>query len=232
MTDATDTSFLPEDYLARKAARRTNVFCAALFLAALAAVTVTFIVRERGLRAVEKRHDEVARQYADAAKRIAQVQAMQAQQAAMVRRAELTASLLEKVPRSYLLASITNALPPGSSLIDLSLEAKVRKPAPAAKTAYDKRKKEKAEPEAVALAYDVTLKITGMADTDEQVSDFLSNLKQIDLFEHTGGTETGVFLRDGKPLRKFVVEVAIRPDAAVPVARVDETRTAVAGGLP
>ncbi len=229
MTDATDTSFLPEDYLARKAARRANLFCAAVFLAALAAVTVTFVVRERGLRRVEREADAAAAEYADAAKRIAQVQAMQARQAAMARRAELAAGLLEKVPRSYLLASITNALPPGSSLIDLSLQAKVRKPPAPAKTAYDKRKQAAAPPETTALAYDVTLKITGMADSDERVSDFLAGLKKIDLFEHTGGTETGIFLRDGRPLRKFVVEVALRPDAAVAIDRKTE-RTQLAGG--
>lgn len=220
MSSSADTSFLPDDYLARKAARRANLLCAGLFLGALAVVTITFVVRERGLRRVEREYDDVAAQYAEAAKNIAQVQAMQARQGAMARRAELAASLLEKVPRSYLLASITNALPPGSSLIDVALDAKVRKPAAPTKTAYDKRKKAEQPREAVALAYDVTLKITGMADSDARVSDFLAGLKKIDLFEHTGGTETSVFLRDGRPLRKFVVEVAIRPDAAVKVEQV------------
>ena len=60
------------------------------------------------------------------AQRIRQADMMQEKQRTMARQAELAASLLEKVPRSFILAEITNAMPPGVSLIDFNLESKLR----------------------------------------------------------------------------------------------------------
>ena len=54
-----------------------------------------------------------------------QVQQMQEKQRTMAHQAELTASLLEKVPRSFILAEITNGMPGGVSLLDFQLEARV-----------------------------------------------------------------------------------------------------------
>ena len=50
---------------------------------------------------------------------IEEVKDLQQKQEIMARQAELASSLLEKVPRSNLLAEITNSLPNGVSLIDL-----------------------------------------------------------------------------------------------------------------
>ena len=47
----------------------------------------------------------------------------------VIAKAQMAADLLERVPRSYLLASITNALPKGASLTQLEL--KTEKPAAA-----------------------------------------------------------------------------------------------------
>ncbi len=54
---------------------------------------------------------------------------------------ELAATLLEKVPRSNLLAEFTNSLPPGVSLIDLALESRERAAPPQrAQTAFEQKK--------------------------------------------------------------------------------------------
>src|SRR5438874_12888911 len=143
MAAPNELSFLPDDYLERKARRRTNAICAALFFIVICAIGGAFTVTEKSVREIEKQYTAVETQYTEAAKRIEQVTQMQEKQRTMARQAELTASLLEKVPRSFLLAEITNDMPPGVSLLDFVLEARVNNTAPAApKTAFDARKAE------------------------------------------------------------------------------------------
>src|SRR5881398_2676207 len=100
-------SFLPEDYLELKAQRRTNVICAVLFVAVIGGIMSVFYASDKQDKAVNERHAQVRREVLEKAKRIDQVKQMQDKQRQMAHQAELTSSLLEKVPRSYLLAEIT-----------------------------------------------------------------------------------------------------------------------------
>src|SRR4051812_8497193 len=180
-----ELSFLPDDYLERKAQRRTNAICAMLFLIVMVAIGTAFSITEKSTKEVERQHDAVDREYAEAAKRIQQVQRMQDKQRTMAHQAELTASLLEKVPRSRLLADITNALPSGVSLMDFTMDAKKRPTsaavaaaaaAAAPKTAFETKraamdaKGTTVTPGSEPRVYDVTMKLTGLASTDVQVS--------------------------------------------------------------
>src|SRR5213080_5044386 len=121
MAAPNELSFLPDDYLERKARRRTNAICAVLFCVVISSIGGAFTVTERSMREIEKQYSDIERSYTDAAKRIEQVEQMQEKQRTMAHQAELTASLLEKVPRSLILAKITNALPAGCSLTDFVL---------------------------------------------------------------------------------------------------------------
>src|SRR3954466_7601801 len=102
-------SFLPDNYLERKAQRRTNVLCAGLFLVVLVGIGSTFSFSERLNRDIDRTYDAKLKEFTGEAKRIHQAEKMQEKQRTMARQAELAASLLEKVPRSFLLAEITNA---------------------------------------------------------------------------------------------------------------------------
>src|SRR5438270_6156178 len=125
-------SFLPEDYLEMKTQRRTNAICASLFTVVALGVGAAFYLTERMVSTVEAEYTEVLHKYAEAAKPIEQFHQMQDKQRRMESQAALSASLLEKVPRSYLLAEITNAMPTNVSLIDFALEAKIRANSPTA----------------------------------------------------------------------------------------------------
>src|SRR5688500_10211232 len=107
MSAPNQLSFLPDDYLETKRQRRTNVICAVLCLGIMAAIGIGFSSIEGSLRAAERENQDVNKQYAEAATRIEQDKQMQDKQRRMAGQAELTASLLEKVPRSVLLAEMT-----------------------------------------------------------------------------------------------------------------------------
>ena len=120
-----ELSFLPDDYLERKARRRTNTICAILFCIVIGAIASAFWVTEKGMREIEGQAAAVDQQYTEAAKKIEQFQQLQEKQRTMAHQAELTSSLLEKVPRSFILAEITNGMPEGVSLLDFMMESRV-----------------------------------------------------------------------------------------------------------
>jgi len=94
MASPNELSFLPDDYLERKAQRRTNVVCALLFLVVMVAIGSTFTITERSGRAVENEHATIEKQYTEAAKRIQLKTQLEEKQATMEKQAELSASLL------------------------------------------------------------------------------------------------------------------------------------------
>jgi Tfp pilus assembly protein PilN len=219
-------SFLPDDYLELKAQRRTNAICAILFAAVVGVVGVTFQYTERSMVAVERDLADITRRYAEAARPIEQFRKMQEQQRKMETQAALSASLLEKVPRSYLLAEITNSLPPTVSLIDFSLEARVRSGAPAPGSYRTIFEQKKAEIEAAKFAaagagqpkaYDVFLKLTGVAENDVQVATFMNSLTRSKLLRDVNLVVSEEFQASAKDekLRKFQVEMMLSPDAEI-----------------
>src|SRR5437763_12653137 len=166
-----DLSFLPDDYLENKAQRRANVICAILFLVTMVTIGMAFTTGERSLREVEQRHATKYQEVTTAAKRIEQFKELQEKQRTMAHQAELTASLLEKVPRSLILAKITNALPTSCSLTEFALESKKRSAAPATPAAKPTFATKGPQGNIVgqvadAKVYDVALKIAGLAPTD------------------------------------------------------------------
>lgn len=224
-------SFLPDDYLERKARRRTNVICAALFLIVMAAIGSAFIYGERAIRELEKQNAQVDTDYNEAARRIQQVQQMQAKQRTMAYQAELTESLLEKVPRSYLMADITNSMPGGVSLLDFVLESRkiVSVAAAQPRTAMEaKRAEQEAKNKAPAgdpQRYDVYMKITGVASSDMQVSQFITKLLKSKLLTDVNLLVSEEHLMAGEKLRKFQIEMKLDPSAQVMPAG-KQTRTA------
>ena len=228
MAAPNELSFLPDDYLERKARRRTNAICAVLFCIVIGAIASAFWVTEKSMREIDQQAGVVDQQYTDAAKRIEQFQELKEKQQTMAHQAELTASLLEKMPRSNIIAEITNALPEGaSSLLDFQLEAKVVQntgPA-AAKSTFDLRKAEIGSGQTVATlasaqprVYDVSIKATGVAQTDAQVADFISKLNRSPLLKDVNLLYTDEYQpnqKDGPKLRKFQLEMSINPDAKI-----------------
>src|SRR3954462_8498283 len=80
MAAPNELSFLPDDYLERKARRRTNAICAVLFCVVISGIGGAFTVTERSMREIEDQCTKVQDQYNNAAKRIEQVQQMQDKQ--------------------------------------------------------------------------------------------------------------------------------------------------------
>ena len=228
MAAPNELSFLPDDYLERKARRRTNAICAVLFCVVISGIGGAFTVTERSMREIQSQYEAVQVQYTDAAKRIEQVQQMQEKQRKMAQQAELTAGLLEKVPRSFILAELTNGIPTGVSLLDFRLESTVRSgPPPRPKTAFEIRQAQVSAqngilniPTPQAKTYDVTMRLNGIANSDDLVGDFIGTLSRSRMFHDVNLLFTEEHKQDDEDvkLRRFQIEMKLDPRAQVDVA--------------
>ena len=234
MSSPSQLSFLPDDYLERKAQRRTNVICAGLFLVVTVAIGGAFAFSDKALKKARDENADASIKYSEAARPIQQFQQLQEKQRTMAHQAELTSSLLEKVPRSFLLAELTNAMPPGVSLIEMKLDSKRRAtPAPPAKSAFEQKRdaangvKEVAAPPPVRQ-YDVEVKLTGMASTDVQVAQFISKLNGSPMLKDVNLVISDEFSTQEERLRKFEIELMLNPNCEVEALQRNNTKTAAA----
>jgi Tfp pilus assembly protein PilN len=216
MSTANSLSFLPENYLINKAKRRANLLCASLFFIVVAFIGMAYLLNSRSLRKIELQHAAVQRQYADAANRINQVKQLQQKQQVISQQAELASSLLEKVPRSNLLAEVTNSLPPGVSLVDLTMQSRERQaassPPQAANSATNSSAVKKPADPPVKL-YDVSIDLTGIAADDVQVAQFIRNLSGSKLFKEVNLVVVEQDKIGDDPVRKFQLNMMINPAA-------------------
>lgn len=207
--------FLPSDYSDRRRRRRTNAICLLLFIIVVGVVGATFHFAEKALAETEQDYRRVDEQYASAAERIEQVKQMRLKQQSVSDHMELTASLLEKLPRTNLLAEVTNALPGGISLTELSLEA-TRDRAARPQTSFDMKSAAANPAPPQPLAYYTVLTVTGVAYTEGQVSDYIDRLtgssyfRSVDLRWVRKGS---VIDRNDETMRTFLLAITIEPTA-------------------
>jgi Tfp pilus assembly protein PilN len=232
MASPNQLSFLPDDYLERKRSRRTNAIFASLFVVVVGSVFGAFTMTRKSLAALEGEYTAVDNQYAEAAKRIELVRQMQEKQRTMAGQAELTAGLLERVPRSHVLAEVTNAMPAGVSLLELDMQSRVRAvavapPRPAgtagsittadATRAAQDTARRAPEPR----RYDVFMRLQGVAANDVQVAGFITRLGQSKLFRDVNLVISEEFKSEdtrgtgGAGVRKFTIELGLEPNARV-----------------
>ena len=217
MASPNQLSFLPDDYMEKKLRRRTNAILGTLFLVVVSSIGGTFVWKERTIQQLQKQRAQLQTEMAEAAKPIEQFKQMQDKQRTLAQQAELTASLLERVPRSYLLAEITNGIPSGVSLLDFDMVSRLRngnsggsKNAPAAAPSAPAM-----PPVSQARVYDVLMRLTGIASTDVQVAQFISKLNRSDLLKEVNLVVSDEFKQGNDTVRKFQIEMSLNPEAQV-----------------
>jgi hypothetical protein len=190
-----ENSFLPEDYVEQRAERRTNVISLSLFAIVMFAVFGAFLVTNRQWNTVKAQQRAINIEYTNAANDIEQLEILQEQQETMMRKAELTAALIERVPRSVLLAELINRLPENVSMLEFTLkqeEPRKRRVSSSKKTgSHDLKGKkdrratkdeaEAEEPEVEVPRFETELQLVGVAPTDVEVSEYIAALNDCDL---------------------------------------------------
>ncbi len=222
--DASGSSFLPEDYIEKKADRRANVIYLSLFSVVILGVVGAFFVTNQQWTSVKRHQEAINVRYTQAAKDIEQLKVLEKQKEQMLGKAELTTSLLEKAPRSLLMAELINRMPDRLTLLEFELEAKageparVSRPAPVAgrtqgKSLASKADAAEAETAPRAPVFDTKVAITGVAATHNSVAQYVSALQMCELLEHVELKFSEVTIIDDRELTKFRIEAKLRPNA-------------------
>jgi Tfp pilus assembly protein PilN len=230
----TDASFLPEDYLAKQAERRTNVISLTLFVVVMAAVFGAFMVTNRQANKIKSMQASINVQFQEAAAKIEQLNQLEEQKERMLNKAELATALVERVPRSILLAELINRMPSQLSLQHFELKSTAIKPPPpkatesagrlsARRNSKDapqpdrpKTREESMEERAIeAPRYAVQIVMVGVAPTDPDVARYIAALNAYPLLQDVTlkySIQTEV---RGQRMQEFRVEMMLDPAADI-----------------
>lgn len=227
-------NFLPEDYLEKRRQQRTNVICLSLFGVVMAGLIGAFLLDERRQAAASTARDAINKRMEAAGRQLAQIEEMQSRKERMIRKADVTASLLERHRRHFLLALLTNGLPKNCSLLQVELVTKDIKKAPAKPTAESTRtpappaRTSRAATPAVAppggtpaqpaqpdVIRTETLRVTGMAPDDKIVSKFIAALDSSPLFKRVDLLFCEEFVYQQQNVRRFMLQIELNDQAEV-----------------
>lgn len=215
---AQNMSFLPEDYLHKRLARRTNVICLTLFGIVTVGLWAAFTVDRAQRQDVRDRLAAVSAQFEEAAKRIEQLEELQAKKQQWTRKAQVAAMLLERVPRTLVLAELVNRMPQSLSLLDFQLKTEVSKttPPPVSRVALERSKtkaKQAAEEPAVQVPQtEVTLEMTGVAPTDMEIAEYITALGSHPMFTDVSLKYAEQSKVEEREMRKFALTMRLNQD--------------------
>ncbi len=169
-------NLLPDDYVQRRRRRRANILCLALFIVVMCGVVGAAVVSERSRQYTQQMLERVNADYEEAARLIEQMRTLEVQRYRMREKARMTASLVERTPRSTILAVITNARPKHTSLVKVELDTKrvfLRNKTSGKRSKFTTVSQRRA---AMTAPMVVTMDILGKANTDVEVARFIANL--------------------------------------------------------
>lgn len=226
----TATSFLPEDYLAHKAERRTNLISLTLFGIVMIAVVGAFFVTNRQARLIKQQQEAINVEYQQASMQIQELTQLEKQKQEMLNKADLAAALVERVPRSILLAELINRMPDRLGLVSFDLKSERIKPSgpppaakdkPTARLAGPDRAKTKQEVVDTSVQkidpprYKVSISLLGVAPSDMEVSRYLKELNNYPLLREVSLEYSEQKDVDDRDMRQFKINMTLDPEADV-----------------
>lgn len=208
-------SFLPDEYIAERHDARANLLTISLFAITLAAVLTAFFVTNRHWNVLREQEAGINLEYQTEAVKIEQLKHLERQRSAILMKAEITAELVEKLPRWAVLGELTLRMPASVRLTmcDIKSERSIA-PDPVASQAManlvaeaERAAGEKTivRPRVPVPVFTYKMVLEGKAATNNDVADYLASLK-------ASPALTGVeltFIRDagslGEPMRQFQI---------------------------
>lgn len=211
-------NFVPDDYIQNNESRKTNLTYLMLFIALMAVLGGSFVtikIRQRGFNAKEKL---VNAKMSQAQEAIKQFEQLQTKRKTMMKTVQTTVALLEPVPRSVLLASLTNSLPAGVSLLQVNIIQKesIKTNQIPVITKYKTTQNEKMAESQPKVSQEKLLEthidIEGIAPSDRQVADYIGQLSCSFLLDNVELVESKEYKIEDTALRQFKLTAMLRSD--------------------
>ena len=205
---------LPEDYLCGRWRQRANVRYLALFAVVIAAVICVEVISEQKVRLALAHQGQVNAAYADAGSLLARMRELESRKAEMLRKADLTASLIDRVPASTLLGTVTNALTREVVVTSLDLQthtllARPETPRPKKQTGntFTTSSRKKAP---VQSRTALSMQVTGLASDDAEVAKFIANLCRNALVDKVDLVYSVEKKAQGLTVREFQIKIPVK----------------------
>jgi hypothetical protein len=233
-------NFVPDDYVQGTESRRTNLVYLVLLAVVMTALGGSFVAIKIRQRACSTNEKLVSARMAEAQEVIEQFEQLQDKRREMMKTALTTAELLEPVPRSVLLASLTNNLPPGVSLLELHLIQKQSKQKGKAATTskYQAAQAQKRTSQTQALAQagqmqqsenpekflETHISIGGTAPSDLQVAAYIERLSNSSLLDNVALVESVECKVEDNTFRQFKLTAMLRKDVHLTTDNIEGIR--------
>lgn len=211
-----NVDFVPTDYKQQRESNRANFLYLILFSIMMAAIGVMFSAIKIRQKTAESELDAVIAKMSQSNESITKLEELKNKSRTMMKTMILTAELLEPIPRSVVLATLTNNLPPGVSLLEMKLvekELKAKAPAPVAKGKYKPiGAKTKPEPpaEQPKKIIETIIEIVGIAPSDIEVANYISRLSNSILLVNVSLVESKEHKIDETRFREFKLKTKLK----------------------
>jgi len=233
-------NFVPDDYIQSNESRRTNLIYLVLFAAVMAALGGSFAAIKMRQRACSENEELVSARMTEIQEAIKQFEELQTKRAEMMKTALTTAELLEPVPRSVLLASLTNNLPNGVSLLEVSMVQKQPKQTSqtvtttkyqAAKASQSTGPQQDAQSQRLEnpeKLLETHIKIGGTASSDLQVAAYIEQLSNSNLLDNVALVESIEYKVDESMFRHFKLTAMLAKNVHLTKEDVEQIRSRAA----
>lgn len=210
-------NFVPDDYIQNNETRRTNLIYIILLLAVMIALGGSFVTIKIRQKACLAKEQFVNERMAQTQETMKQLEDLQVKRRAMMKTALTTAELIEPVPRSILLASLTNNLPSGVSLSKLNMIQKEPKttsqPAPTSKFQASQSEMKAVEKRiSLEKLLETHIDIEGVAPSDLQVAAYIKRLSTSNLMDNVALVESKELKVDENIYRQFKLKAMLKKD--------------------
>ncbi|KPK41409.1 MAG: hypothetical protein AMJ65_09505 [Phycisphaerae bacterium SG8_4] len=221
-------NFVPDDYVQGNESRRTNLVFLVLLAVVMTALGGSFVAIKIRQRACSTNEELANARMAEVQEVIKQFEQLQDKRREMMKTALTTAELLEPVPRSVLLASLTNNLPPGVSLLELDLIQKQSKRegkgTTTSKYQAAQARQKASETQGLAQAGQIQqsenpenllethISIGGTAPSDLQVAAYIERLSDSSLLDTVALVESVECKIEDNTFRQFKLTAILRKD--------------------
>lgn len=220
--DGATSGFLPEEYVESRRVRRSTILHLTLFTIVLLCVAGAFVVTNQQWNDVREHGKAVDVRYQQAAENLEQLNTLEAQAGTLVNKAEIVLALVERVPRSLLIAELTSAMPQQMTLTELELKSqKIVPPKPDdtdKKKTNSTRKSRTADvdPDAGRVEvprYRTSLIVMGIAPTHQDIARYTAALQRLDLLQGIELKVSEATIINQRGMIKFRIEGMIDPTA-------------------
>ncbi len=222
----TTINFVPNDYVEQRQSSRANFLYLMLLTAMLGAIGITFGFIKMRQRDVHAKLNDLNTRMTAANQQIAQLEELKTKSKTMMKTMVMTAELLEPIPRSVMLASLTNNLPAGVSLTELDVKTtetkvnsnagkKAKKAAKGSGSQYSSKTadaKAESEPERPEIVTETKLEIKGIAPSDIQVASFIARLSGSILLDQVELVDSKEREIDEIKFREFRLKAELKPN--------------------